>query len=198
MTARKTPQHHCWGQVVCFSATARYCKECPEATSCAVEVRKRLAALQAKLDVTALAHPVQVFLDRKGVVRSDFKVELIGGRSLIGKHSAKFDVKSFSHLSKHAARLAESIQRAGIDVRSDAKHGANLFHTLKFRPAYMGAVQELLNGKTIYARDEFKQAIAGVADLKASSLRNTTSFVISALEALKVIHSLGDGTYALN
>lgn len=200
MTLPATPWYHCQGQIVSFSATSKGCKECPLAKECAIEVRQRLLSLQERIDVTKLLHGVQTFLDRHGVPRSSIKVELVkAGKSLIGSANCKFEpTRDFSGLSHHARRIATAVERAGIDMAADARQGVNSFKATRFRPEYMGEIQELLNSRKPFTSREVKLAIGRVVELSPSSINNCSSFVISALEALGVITQVGGGLYAPN
>ena len=194
------PWHHCQGQIVCFSASAKSCKECPQNKEGALEVRSRLHSLQERIDVSKLLHGVQAFLDRKGVSRGDIKVELVSGaKPLIGKSRERFESRrDLSSLSVHARRIATAIEKSGIDMVADSKQGVNSFKTMKMRPGYLAEIQELLNKRRPFSRLELKLAIGRAVTLSPSSMNNTSSFVISALEALEVITQVGDGLYAPN
>ena len=189
---------HCWGQVICFSATAKQCKGCSDGKSCAIQVRDRLAELGARIDVTALFRANQAYLDKLGVPRAPVSMALKGPAELVGRPDAKFEVEAdFSGLSHHARRIASSVYRAGIDMNKDAKQGVNQFADMRFRPEYMAGVQSLLISKPLFTRDDMKLAIYKVKEMSGPVLNNTCSFVLSALQALDVITTVGEGTYAL-
>jgi len=169
MSLPATPWYHCQGQIVSFSATSKGCKECPLAKECAIEVRQRLLSLQERID------------------------------GLIGSANCKFDsTRDFSGLSHHARRIATAVERAGIDMAADARHGTNSFKSTRFRPEYMAEIQELLNTRKPFTSREVKLAIGRVVELSPSSINNCSSFVISAMEALGVITQVGGGLYAPN
>lgn len=197
--AMSTPQQHCWGQVICFSASDSFCKSCPQAANCAVEVHRRLCELSGRIDVSTKLHSVQTFLDRKGVSTGVVKQELLRGlRPLIGSAKERFDVEvSTKGLSKHAARIVVAVQKAGIDMRLDAKRGVNSFRSLKFRPAYMAEIQDLISRKRDFTSLDVKHAIGRAVDVSTATLNNTSSFVVSALEALGVITKIGASSYAV-
>jgi hypothetical protein len=189
---------HCWGQVICFSATAKDCKNCDSGKSCAIQVRESLGELAERIDVSSLIRTNQAFLDKAGVPRSVIKQELKGPLpGIVGKVSERFEVEAdFSGLSHHARRIATAIHRAGIDMANDAKHGLNQFRAMKFRPEYMASVQDLMTAQRAFSRDDLKIAILEEKEMTAPALNNTCSFVISAMLALDAIVTVGDGIYA--
>lgn len=197
--AMSAPQQHCWGQVICFSASDSFCKSCPQSDKCALEVHRRLCQLSERIDVSTKLHSVQTFLDRKGVKTAVVKQELMGGlRPLIGAAKEKFDVEvSTKGLSKHAARIVVAVQKAGIDMRLDAQRGVNAFRSLRFRPAYMAEIQDLISRKKVFTSVDIKHAIGRAVNVSTATMNNTSSFVVSALEALGVITKIGASSYAV-
>lgn len=205
MTYSQRPQiaPFCWGQAACFRAVSKECAKCPYNVDCAQKVLSNLTVINQEMNVVDLIVATRGFLDKRGVILTDGSDDTGSMKSRLAvSTNIRFDTShldsAIAGISLRAQSIAKAIARAGIDMRADAKRGANSFRMIGFKPNYMADIQDLVNTNGVFTRDMVRNVIRNNHDLKYTAVNNSCSFAVSAMKAMGFIKEIGDGTYAIN
>lgn len=205
MASAERPQAapFCWGRAACFRAVSKECAKCQYGVECAQRVLGNLVQINREISVNDLIVATRGFLDKRGVITTDMISESTGVKSrLATSTNIRFDTShlddTLSGLSVRAGSIAKAITRAGIDMRADAKRGANSFRMIGFKPDYMSDIQDMINTNDVFTREMVRNAIKCNRSLKYSAVNNSCSFAVSAMKAMGFIKELSDGNYVIN